>query len=175
MNLIGLDVGFSARRRSSGVARLTLGVVSVGCATASVESRAVLFGADEVDVAAIDAPILGRESFDKRACERLFTLGCFQRRCKPGFSHVPGTERNVRQAGQESARQLSEITSGRELVVKFPRVLGARNLVKAFPNAFMGVLLPGGCFDRMPKLRRGQKFEWISMTNALSEKHLIPS
>ena len=161
MNLIGLDVGFSARRRSSGVARLTLGVVSVGCATASVESRAVLFGADEVDVAAIDAPILGRESFDKRACERLFTLGRFQRRCKPGLSHVPGTGRAFRQAGHESARQLSKISSARELLVKFPRVFGTRNLIEAFPNAFMGALLPGGCFDRMPKLPRGQKFEWL--------------
>jgi hypothetical protein len=116
---------------------------------------------DEVDVTAIDAPILSRESFDQRACERLFTLGCFQRRCKPGLSHVPGTGREFRQAGQESARQLSENTSGHELLVKFPRVWGARNIVEAFPNAFMGVLLPGGCFDRIPKLRRGRKFEWL--------------
>lgn len=161
MNFIGLDVGFSARKRSSGVARLNSGVVSVGCATASLESRAVLFGVDEVDLAAIDAPILRRDSYDKRACERLFTLGCFQRRCKPGLSHVAGTGRDFREAGQKSARQLSEIASTRELLVEFPRVWGARNLVEAFPNAFMGVLLPGGCFDRMPKLRRGKKFEWL--------------
>jgi Protein of unknown function (DUF429) len=161
MNFIGLDVGFSARKRSSGVARLNSGVVSVGCATASLESRAVLFGADEVDVAAIDGPILGRDSHDKRACERLFTLGCFQRRCKPGLSHVAGTGQAFRQAGHESARQLSKISSGRELLAKFPRVLEAHNLIEAFPNAFMGVLLPGGCFDRMPKLRRGRKFEWL--------------
>jgi len=161
MNLVGLDVGFSARRESSGVARLNSGVVSIGCATESVESRRELFGMDEVDVAAIDAPILAGEGFDKRACERLFTLGRFQRRCKPGLSHVPGTGRAFRQAGHESARQLSKISSGRELLVKFPRVWGARNLIEAFPNAFMGVLLPGGCFDRMPKLRRGQKFECL--------------
>jgi predicted RNase H-like nuclease len=161
MNFIGLDVGFSSRKRSSGVARLNSGVVSVGCATASLESRTVLFGVDEVDLAAIDAPILGRDSYDKRACERLFTLGCFQRRCKPGLSHVPGTGRAFRQAGHESARQLSKVSLGRELLVKFPRVWGTRNLVEAFPNAFMGVLLPDRCFDRMPKLRRGQKFEWL--------------
>jgi hypothetical protein len=161
MNLIGLDVGFSARRRSTGVARLNLAVVSVDCATASVESRAEFFGTDEVDVAAIDAPILGRESYDKRVCERLFTLGCFQRRCKPGLSHVSGTGRDFRQAGQKSARQLSEITSGRELVARFPRVWKACNLVEAFPNAFMGVLFPSDCFDRLPKLRRGKKFDWL--------------
>jgi predicted RNase H-like nuclease len=173
MNFIGLDVGFSSRKRSSGVARLNSGVVSVGCATASLESRTVLFGVDEVDLAAIDAPILGRDSYDKRACERLFTLGCFQRRCKPGLSHVPGTGRAFRQAGHESARQLSEISSGRELLVKFPRVWGARNLIEAFPNAFMGVLLPGGCFDQMPKLRRGRKFEWLY--NECRERNIFDS
>jgi hypothetical protein len=161
MNLVGLDVGFSVRRESSGVARLNCGVVSIGCATESLESRREFFGMDEVDVAAIDAPILAGEGFDKRACERLFTLGRFQRRFKPGLSHVPGTGRAFRQAGQESARQLSEITSGRDLFAQFPRVWGTSNLIEAFPNAFMGVLLPGGCFDRMPKLRRGQKFEWL--------------
>ena len=174
MNLIGLDVGFSARRRSSGVARLDLGVVSVGCATASLESRTVLFGVDEVDMAAIDAPILGRDSSDKRACERLFTLGCFQRRCKPGLSHVAGTGRDFRQAGQEGAQQLSEITSGRELMVEFPRIWGAHNLVEAFPNAFMGVLLPSDCFDRLPQLPRGKNLNG-SMTNAVSENNLITS
>jgi hypothetical protein len=25
----------------------------------------------------------------------------------------------------------------------------------------MGVLLPDGCYDRIPKLRRGRKFEWL--------------
>ena len=146
MILVGLDVGFSATRASSGVARLAFGELSVGCATASLESRKKFFGSDEVDVAAIDAPILPGESYDQRVCERLFTLGCFQRRCKPGLSHVSGTGRAFRQAGYEGARQLSEITSGRELLLKFPRIWQARNLVEAFPNAFMGVLLPAGCF-----------------------------
>ena len=102
---------------------------------------------------------LGKVLINERV--NLFTLGRFQRRCKPGLSHVPGTGRAFRQAGHESAWQPSKISSGRELLVKFPRVWGTRNLIEAFPNAFMGVLLPDGCFDRMPKLRRGQKFEWL--------------
>ena len=85
MNYVGLDVGVSAKRKSSGVARLAFNKVFVGCATASLESRRKFFGMDEVDVAAIDAPMLGRESLDQRACERLFTLGCFQRRCNRVF------------------------------------------------------------------------------------------
>ena len=54
-----------------------------------------------------------------------------------------------------------EITSGRELLAKFPRVWEGHNLVEAFPDAFMGVLLSGGCFDQIPKLRRGRKFDWL--------------
>jgi predicted nuclease with RNAse H fold len=161
MNCIGLDVGFAAKRRSTGVARLSGGTVSVGCATASWDSRKVLCGIDEADVVAIDAPILASDTYDKRACERLFTLGCFQRRCKPGLSHVAGTGRDFRRAGHEAARQLSQVTSRRELNVRFPRVWKKQNIVEAFPNAFMGVLLPIKCFDGQPKIPRGKKFEWL--------------
>lgn len=161
MNLIGLDVGFSATRQSSGVARFASGEVSVGCASTSLKSRQQLFGTDEFDIAAIDAPILPRESNFQRACEHLFTLGRFQRRCKPGLSHVPGTGRAFREAGYQSAGHLAPLTSGRKLSAHFPRVCEGVNIVEAFPNAFLGVLLTEGCFDLMPKLRRGQKFEWL--------------
>ena len=161
VSLVGFDVGFSARRHSSGIARFAFDEVFLGCATMSLESRRKFLGEDVIDVAAIDAPILAAGDYDPRACERLFTLGCFQRRCKPGLSHVPGTGRAFRAAGYESARQLSAMISGRKLSANFPRVWEARNLVEAFPNAFMGVLLPGRCFDRIPKMRRGQKFEWL--------------
>jgi predicted RNase H-like nuclease len=159
--LVGLDVGFSARRHSSGIARIAGDGLSVGCATSSLESRKKFLGEDVICVAAIDAPILPGEDYDPRPCERLFTLGCFQRRCKPGLSHVPGTGRAFRAAGYETARQISAMISCRKLSANFPRVWGSLNLVEAFPNAFMGVLLSDRCFDGMPKMRRGKKFEWL--------------
>jgi len=45
--------------------------------------------------------------------------------------------------------------------MEFPRVWGEHNLVEAFPNAFLGVILPSKCFDVMPKLKRGRKFDWL--------------
>lgn len=56
-DLIGLDVGFSAKRPSSGVARLpSRGEPKVGYAMASWESRASIIGSGRASIAAIDAP-----------------------------------------------------------------------------------------------------------------------
>ena len=109
----------------------------------------------------MDAPVLTIYSYESRDCERVFTLGCFQRRCKPGLSHVPGTGRQLRDAGHESVTQLSHVTSGCDLARKFPRVQPGRNIVEAFPNAFLGVLLSTRDFEHMPRLRRGAKFDWL--------------
>lgn len=162
MKLIGLDVGFSTTRRSSGVTCLNERNLSVGCATASWESRSeILADCDHVQVVALDAPLLPTINYEPRTCERVFTFGRFQRRCKPGLSHIRGTGRELRDAGHESAKQLSKITSGCDLVAKFPRVWAGQNIVEAFPNAFLGVLLSGGTFDQMPQLKRGAKFDWL--------------
>lgn len=162
MDLIGLDIGFSASRRTSGVARLSGSNLVLGRATSSWESRVELIGSSvKADVAAIDGPLLRELTWVKRACERIFTLGLFQRRCKPGLSHVPGTGRKFREAGLKTAEQLSNIVSGHNFSSEFPRVWEGINLVEAFPNAFLGVLIPSGRFNSMPKLRRGKKFDWL--------------
>ncbi len=90
----------------------------------------------------------------------MFTLGAFQRRCKPGLSHVPGTGRNLRVAGWASARQLKSIVPTRPLAAEFPRVDDC-NIVEAFPNAYLGVCLSAEAYEGMVKLRRGQKFDWL--------------
>lgn len=162
MDLIGLDIGFSATRRTSGVARLSESDLALGRATSSWESMFELLGSrNTTEVAAIDAALLRELNMEKRACERIFSLGLFQRRCKPGLSHVRGTGRKLREAGHEIAKQLSDVTSGHNLTSEFPRVWPGRNLVEAFPNAFLGVLIPSARFDAMPRLRRGKKFDWL--------------
>ncbi|MEA3274534.1 MAG: hypothetical protein U9Q81_04410 [Pseudomonadota bacterium] len=142
-DLVGLDVGLSATKKSSGVARLASGNLIVGRATASSESRIrVLGNATKARVAAIDAPLVAAGNWENRACEYLFIRGAFQKRFKPGLSHVQGTGRELRSAGYDSARQLAPFTSGHDLTVLFPRVWKDKNLVEAFPNAFLGVMLP---------------------------------
>lgn len=161
MVLIGLDVGFSATRPSSGVARLGAdGAVRLGHTTSAWEARREFTGTDLADVAAIDAPYTTAGAAAVRGCERVFTLGAFQRRCKPGLSHVPGTGQNFRAAGWASAQQLRHLAPTRELATDFPRVDGC-NIVEAFPNAYLGVCLSAEAYGDMVKLRRGQKFDWL--------------
>ncbi len=162
MELIGIDIGFSATRRTSAVARMSGRGLVLGRASSSWESRAELIGCDLTSqVTAIDGPLLRESNTEKRACEQIFTMGLFQRRCKPGFSHVRGTGSQFREAGHESAKQLSEVTSGLNLSFEFPRAWAGKNLVEAFPNAFLGVSIHNAHFDNMPRLKRGKKFDWL--------------
>jgi hypothetical protein len=162
MQLIGLDVGFSATKATSGVATLVGTTLAVGRATgASVTRRKLLTNVSTADVVAIDAPLLRMLDSRIRSCERLFARGQFQRRCKAGFSHVKGTGLQLRNAGFESAEQLEDITSLRSLTTPSPLVRSPRNIVEAFPNAFLGVCVSSEQYISMPRLRRGRKFDWL--------------
>lgn len=162
MNVIGLDVGFARDRPTSGVAHFGVAGVKVGHATAEWSDRKRLLGAvHDADVTAIDAPIVPDIDHGHRAVERLLCGGLFQRRCKPGASHVPGTGMQLRQAGRATADQLASVTSSRALRREFPRVWPAHNLVEAFPNAFLGVCIGEPTYAGMPTLKRGRKFDWL--------------
>lgn len=162
MQLIGLDVGFSAKRRSSGLAVLCDGAVQVGRASSEAASRLALLGeVTAAAVTAIDAPLLATLDARIRPCERLFARGRFQRRCKAGFSHVKGTGFGLRCAGSEAASQLARVTSEARLETPFPRMRGDQNMVEAFPNAFLGVCVGAEKYSAMPKLKRGRKFDWL--------------
>ncbi len=149
LELIGVDVGFSSRDLSSGVAHFRAGLLALDRADATWECRrGVLLEQPMADVTAIDAPVLpDAASLEPRSCERIFTLGKFQRRCKPGLSHVPGTGQQLREAGSQTADQLAAVTQDSETAVGFPRVRAPKNLVEAFPNAFLGVMLPEEAYD----------------------------
>jgi hypothetical protein len=162
MKLIGLDIVFSATRRTSAIARMSETSLTLGRATSSWESRAELIGGGfKSIVTAMDGPLLRVPHTEKRACEQIFSMGLFQRRCKPGFSHIRGTGRVFREAGRESANQFANVTSVLDLSCEFPRAWAGSNLVEAFPNAFLGVAIHNTCFDNMPNLRRGKKFDWL--------------
>ena len=161
MDLIGFDIGFSKTRRTSGVARLKGSTLSCSRATSQWSSREGILGSGIADAIAIDGPILKNIDYPKRLCETIFACGCFSRRCKPAFSHVPVTGRMFRHSGEETTQHLANLTHGIDIVCTFPRVSEGRNLVEAFPNAFLGVLVSDSCFEEMPRLRRGKKFDWL--------------
>ena len=78
MELIGLDVGFAAKRPSSGVARFGAdGHLRLAHTTSTWESRGDVTGTEPADVAAIDAPYTTARPTETRNCERAFTLGRF--------------------------------------------------------------------------------------------------
>jgi hypothetical protein len=112
-------------------------------------------------VLAIDAPVLpaGMLHYDVRSCEKAFVWGAFQRRCKPGESHVPGTGRALRRAGADTAHSLEGMVCTEDTQRPFPRIFGERNIVEAFPNAFLGVMIREAVFTRSPG--RGDKFDWL--------------
>jgi len=163
MHLVGLDIGFSERRRSNGIAVIRDGKLTRADLLNVPERDAALRELRDVDVIAIDAPLLpsGTPATLPRYAERFFSLGLFQKRCKPGMSHVPGTGQLLRAHGQWAAEQLlvarSFVRSDRPLQQVWPDA----PIVEAFPNAFLGVAVPDDDYRTATTIRRGGKFDWL--------------
>jgi hypothetical protein len=154
------DVGYSARP-TAGIGQLLDGKVVLE----RVVGGPAAFGRLEFDmpydVIAIDGPIIPKEHDASlvRTIEGVFQRGKFQRRCKCAASHVPRTGQQLRAAAGQAADSLAKL-SAVALDARGPLVRSGR-IVEAFPNAFLGVCVPEDAFERMPKLRRGKKFDWL--------------
>jgi len=146
MHLVGVDIGFSERRRSNGIAVFRDGELTRLDRLSVSERDTALRDSRNIDMIAIDAPLLppGTAVTLPRHCERIFSRGLFQKRCKPGMSHVRGTGQLLREHGRQAAEQL----------------LGAP-IVEAFPNAFLGVVVPDDDYLTATKIKRGGKFDWL--------------
>jgi hypothetical protein len=151
--LLGVDVGFAEKSLSTGIAWRVRGQVGAGRVGTSWASRGgALPKGVAFDVAALDAPIVpAGDGVPSRGCENVFCRGVFSWRCKPGISHF-GRGLKLRNAGRDAAGQfLSALkrTAPHPLcaVPGFPSV-------EAFPNTFLGVLLPGDFYPERPTKRR---------------------
>lgn len=156
MNLLGVDVGFSKTQRSTGVACLHGDKLSLYRATSDWENRRdQLPQGFSPDMIAIDGPLLPHliDSNRARNCEQFFSRGLFCRRCKPGLSHF-GTGYDLRKAAYETAHQFGKHFFGTGYNLN-------SRIVEAFPNLFLGVMVSDADYLAMPKLRRGQKFDWL--------------
>jgi predicted RNase H-like nuclease len=161
MHLIGLDIGFSSTQRTNAMAELQNGELRVVKLSVS-ERDAALQRLRDVDVIAIDAPIVPSHCSAEtpRLVEQLFSRGVFQKRCKPGASHVRGTGHLLREHGVRAAAAVAQ-ASHWETDPPFPTVFPRCGVAEAFPNAFLGVALPDEIYDARPKLPRGAKFDWL--------------
>ncbi|RVI43994.1 DUF429 domain-containing protein [Sinorhizobium meliloti] len=157
INLLGIDVGFSRSRPTTGIAWSANGTFGAAKTHTDWKRRQQhLPAATTFSVIAIDGPLVPDGSPDLlvRTCEQLLARGAFQRRCKPGSSHF-GTGLQLKRAALETANQIRHLVSTPTLSqAVFPDVA----IVEAFPNAFLGVMLDEVAFAD-GRIARGKKFD----------------
>ncbi|MHB8269117.1 DUF429 domain-containing protein [Bradyrhizobium sp.] len=162
VSLLGIDVGFSERRKTTGIASYIFGQPArLHCVGSLPQDRAeVLLDRPLYDAIAIDGPIV-RSLTDPeqvvRRCERLLSKGPFGKRCKPGFSHF-GTGLKLRNAATTIASEMPG----------YRRHSGVQ-VVEAFPNAFLGVMLDDKTYTAFERIPRGRKSD-IFFTQASRDR-----
>lgn len=148
VSLLGIDVGYSQTRATTGIAAYRFGQpLRLQCVRFdAAERRAALQDGGHHDAIAIDGPLLPNPDLSGlRASERILSRGAFARRCKAGFSHF-GEGLKLRHAAAMIASELKPCSSA-----------GAQ-VVEAFPNAFLGVMLEDAAYASFPpSIPRGRK------------------
>ena len=100
------------------------------------------------DLAAFDAPTVpAGGGVPARGCEAVFYRGAFWNRCRPGMSHH-GRGLDLRRAGATAAQQFGAVVKVGHQVTS--AAVPGHAMVEAFPNTFLGVLLPEPVLDRLP-------------------------
>jgi hypothetical protein len=158
--LLGVDVGFSISWATTGIAWSKNGEFGVARTHSDWERRREHIPAStKFSVIAIDGPLVPVGSDDSldRLSERLFIRGAFQTRCKPGLSNH-GYGRDLRRAAAETANQVLHLAENNTMVMNAIRK--DTFIIEAFPNAFLGVLLPEARFA-LPKAGKRKKFDWL--------------
>ena len=161
-NLMGIDVGFSKTRQTTGIACLEGDQLSLGRAGTMWESReAKIPKGFHPSIIAIDGPLLpeGTPHDIRRHVESVFIRTPFHNRCRPGLSHH-GVGLELRQASSDACSQFSHLLEASVLENSSTAFREGR-IVEAFPNAFLGVLMPEGELALAPKFKRGRRFDWL--------------
>jgi predicted nuclease with RNAse H fold len=151
--VLGLDVGYSAKRASSGV---FLGAVRdrvlypiegpFNLEQSAAHERALnLLQKYGVRVVAIDAALAEQHQFTYRAIESVFSLGQFQKHCKPGNTASPVGQK-LHAAGMLLVKSLGSVASYAplsQLVSELGKFDGVP-ILEVFPTAALGVLVASG-------------------------------
>lgn len=166
-NIAGIDAGLTLKDRTSGVCRTGASGFVLDHTYIDKLSRArALAPLERFDCLGIDAPVLPKNvlHYNSRPVESLFMRGAYQTRCKPGASHVPGTGQALRRSGCDTAIQFASETFTQSAVT-YPRVQADQNIVEAFPNAFLGVMLDQGVIDAAAAGRGDKTDTFFSLCN----------
>ena len=163
MDLMGVDVGFSITRPTTGIACLQDDQLFLARTGTTWESRedAIPRGF-QPSVIALDGPLLpqGADKLIRRHCESLFIRSPFHNRCKPGLSHW-GRGLELRQATADACAQFGRVFASSASAEEHHPVSRGGPIVEAFPNGFLGVLMPEEELVSAPKLKRGRRFDWV--------------
>jgi hypothetical protein len=160
-NLMGIDVGFSKTRRSTGIACLEGDHLTLERAGTAWESReAKIPKGFHTSIIAIDGPLLpqGTAHDIRRHVESIFIRAPFHNRCKPGHSHH-GVGLELRGASCDACAQFCRILGAS--VSGNGGIVSRDGPVEAFPNAFLGVLMPEFELVAAPRFKRGRRFDWL--------------
>lgn len=158
MAYLGIDIGFSQKARTTGIA--------VICSQSAEPVRAVHVRTNETLTAierilegrrpsaiSIDGPLIPHPKTKRpfivapryRDCEMMLSGGCIQQRCKPGSTASP--------RGQLLHRQTTFIANS--LLGMWPGVA----IFESFPNAFLGFTLPEKTFaEPIPRGKKSDVF-----------------
>jgi hypothetical protein len=153
---LGIDAGFSATSRSTGVCVIDPGAsapvraLHVKTAEATSAIHKLLDGAEPIAIS-IDGSLVAGSGLTGaaayvtvnryRRCEQLLSGGIFQKRCKPGSTSTP--------RGLALHHQATFLAN--HLGTVFPKTA----ISESFPNAFLGVMLPDSVYKTA--IRRGIK------------------
>lgn len=175
VSLLGIDVGFSQTRRSTGIAIYRHGeLVTPVCVGSSPQQRSTaLQGCGSFDAIAIDGPILpvGAEPALKRRAESLLVGKGFHNRCKPGMSHHHRGLK-LRNATLPIANEMVHLAKPASPHFGKHLVRERAPIFEAFPNSFLGVLLEPTDYDAILPNKHESKsdifFRQVSKNQAFS-------
>ena len=162
--VVGVDVGSGRARKRTGLCRTRDVRFLVSRATSDDGNglRADILPR-RCDVLAIGGPVVppGYPENARRGVERIFSVGAFQKHCRPAASHVRGGGRQLRATTTDCVRQLAKhVATSRELLI-FPHVITGTSIVETFPNAFLAVMLDGDVGPARRSADRGARFSWF--------------
>ncbi len=163
LNVAGLDVGYAKPpKKTNGVGIWRQGNLQTEKRYCREDAWKPIITTGKFDVLAIDGPViaLSADNGIKRNVERLFSMGLFQRRCKPGMSHF-GQGLRLREEAILAADKLQASAPFTQSDSHVPQIRAGSAIVEAFPNAFLGVCLSNQTYDPVPQLKRGKKFDWL--------------
>ena len=159
--LLGVDVGFSERGKTTGLAWRIGEHIETCLAGSSWDSRQSLLPRDtQFSLAALDAPVLAVDAqISPRSCEAVFYRRPFWNRCRPGLSHH-GRGLALRKAGSDAGSQFTLVLASNGLAYG-PEVLPGVPIIEAFPSTFLGVLVPEQFYSTNIKDKKQSRSDWL--------------